>query len=74
MALKVVFVSGPRRSGKSTIIEQCIAQGVATAPHYLRMTPRNGDKRQPPLAKPPAHDCGVASARWVGYEDDGVYA
>ncbi len=74
MALTVLFVSGPRRSGKSCVIQQfCSATGAPSAPHYLRITNVKGDKRQPTDAKPPANDCGVASAQWINYDEDRVF-
>lgn len=74
MALTVLFVSGPRRSGKSAVIQQfCSAAGAPSAPHYIRITNVMGDKRQPTDAKPPTDDCGVASAQWVNYDEDRVF-
>ncbi len=73
MALSVVFVSGPRRAGKSCVIQQIASDCLARPPHYLRLASVNGDKRQPAIAPPPTDDCGVASAQWVGYEEDRVF-
>lgn len=80
MALKSLFVCGPRRSGKSTVIQQVISHAQRSAeinagqrPHYIRLSAGEGDKRQPPEASPPEKDCGVASARWVTYEPDRVF-
>ncbi len=67
MALIVLFVSGPRRCGKSALIEQIIRCCVSRRPHYLRLATVKGDKQ--PLDKPVSRaDCGVASARWVRYD------
>lgn len=73
MALTVLFVSGPRRSGKSSVIQQVIADCTQRSPHYLRLTAAGGDKPQPVDVKPPKDDCGVASAQWVQYNDDRVF-
>ncbi len=74
MALTVLFVSGPRRSGKSAVIQQfCGAAGAPSAPHYIRITNVKGDKRQPLDARAPAKDCGVATAQWVNYDEDHVF-
>ena len=73
MALTVLFVSGPRRSGKSTIIQQIIAACDIRSPHYLRLASFTGDKRQPPATPTPRDDCGVASAQWVQYDEERIF-
>ncbi|MEE9294672.1 MAG: hypothetical protein V3W34_06910 [Phycisphaerae bacterium] len=66
-------MSGPRRCGKSTFIEQFVTDCFQRPPHYLRLAAASGDKRQPVDARPPSHDCGVASAQWISYEPDRVF-
>ena len=73
MALTVLFVSGPRRCGKSTFIQQFVTDCFRRPPHYLRLAAASGDKRPPIDAAAPNHDCGVASAQWVRYEPDRVF-
>ncbi len=76
MALTVMFVSGPRRSGKSVVIQEIAKACLNESPHYLRLTAASGDKRQPPKTPdgaPRQEDCGVASAQWVSYEEDRVF-
>ena len=73
MPLTVLFVSGPRRSGKSSIIQQIIRLCHLRSPHYLRLTSVRGDKRQPATTTAPRDDCGVASARWIHYDEDRVF-
>lgn len=74
MPLTVLLVSGPRRAGKSTVIQQIIAHGTKHPPHYLRLTSATGDKRPPMEVRPaPAGDCGVATAQWIEYEQDRVF-
>lgn len=73
MGLKVIFVSGPRRSGKSCLIESMLSELYRKKPpHYLRLAAAKGDKRQPAIAKPP-QQCGVNSARWLSYDRDEIY-
>ena len=73
MAISVLFVSGPRRAGKSTVIQQVIETCEARSPHYLRLASRNGDKHQPADTPQPLANCGVASAKWISYDEDRVY-
>lgn len=73
MALTVLFVSGPRRSGKSTVIQQVIAACKIRSPHYLRLTSSTGDKRQPATTATPRDDCGVASAQWIQYDQERIF-
>jgi hypothetical protein len=73
MGLSVTFVSGLRRSGKSAVIRTMIDLLWRPKPHYIRLVKSGGDKLPPkPLAKPP-RDCGVASARWLEYDDEHVF-
>jgi hypothetical protein len=73
MALNVTFVSGPRRSGKSTIIQMMLDELYRKPPHYLRLAAAAGDKRQPPANSKPAADCGVHSARWLNYDEERIF-
>jgi hypothetical protein len=73
MALTVSFISGPRRSGKSTIIREMIREFFPVAPHYLRLTAVDGDKRKPTCLSAPPDDCGVASARWLQYQRERIF-
>lgn len=73
MALTVSFISGPRRSGKSTIIREMIRAFFPVAPHYLRLTAIDGDKRKPACLSAPPEDCGVASARWLQYDRERIF-
>ncbi|RJP33464.1 MAG: hypothetical protein C4547_12240 [Phycisphaerales bacterium] len=73
MGLAVTFVSGPRRSGKSAVIRAMIDRLWKHPPHYVRLVRIGSDKRPPklPVKLPP--DLGVASARWLRYDDDRIY-
>ncbi len=73
MGLTVTFVSGPRRSGKSTIIQMMLDELYGKPPHYLRLAAADGDKRQPPPNAKPATKCGVHTARWLNYDQDHVF-
>jgi energy-coupling factor transporter ATP-binding protein EcfA2 len=72
MALNVVMVTGPRRSGKSTLITGLINEVCSHQPHYIRLTEKSGTKH-PPRQAPACVDCGVATATWVTYERDRVF-
>ncbi len=80
MGLCVTFVSGPRRSGKSAVIRLMIDRVSARPPHYLRLVER-GSGKQPPKTPSTgngsyslrAGDCGVASARWIEYDNDRIF-
>ena len=73
MGLTVTFVSGPRRSGKSTIIQMMLDELYKKPPHYLRLAAAEGDKRQPPPDVKPAGNCGVHSARWLNYDAERIF-
>ena len=74
MGLSVVFLSGLRRSGKSAVIRAMTTHLWKQPPHYIRLVKCGSDKRPPksaPAAKP--EECGVASARWLQYDDERVF-
>lgn len=73
MGLSVTFVSGPRCSGKSTLISAMIDRLWHTEPHYIRLVRSGSDKHPPkPCSKKPA-DCGVATARWLEYDEEHIF-
>lgn len=73
MGLSVTFVSGLRCSGKSAIIRAMIDRLWKIAPHYLRLVNVGSDKQRPDPATKPAGQCGVASARWLDYDEDHIF-
>ena len=62
MGLAVTFVSGPRSSGKSTLIRRMIDRLFSIKPHYLRLVLAGSDKLPPKPSDKPVPECGVASA------------
>ena len=74
MGLSVTFVSGLRRSGKSALIAQMIERLWRHQPHYIRMTKKGFGKPTPKTSPPqPDQDCGVATARWLSYDEERVF-
>ncbi|MCO6437184.1 MAG: hypothetical protein J5J06_08870 [Phycisphaerae bacterium] len=73
MGLCVTFVSGLRRCGKSTLIRAMIDQLWKRPPHYIRLVKSGGDKTRPPPSAKPNGDCGVATARWLEYDDERIF-
>lgn len=73
MGLSVVFVSGPRRAGKSSVIRAMLDCVWKIEPHYLRLVERGGDKAAPKMPPTPPPGCGVATARTVEYEPDRAF-
>jgi len=75
MGLSVTFVSGPRSSGKSMLIQTMIHQLWQSPPHYLRLVKTGSDKTPPKsCSENPSNKCGVASAQWLEYDPDEVFA
>jgi len=73
MGLCVTFVSGPRRSGKSAVIQAMVGCVWKAHPHYIRLV-RAGSGKQPPKPSAQATDsCAVASARWLEYDSERVF-
>ncbi|MHC5110367.1 MAG: hypothetical protein ACYTHJ_10865 [Planctomycetota bacterium] len=73
MGLRVTFVSGLRRSGKSAVIRTMIDRIWKKQPHYIRLVDAGGDKHPPKTSGKPPRDCGVATARWLEYRTDQVF-
>ena len=69
MSLKVTIVNGPRRAGKTTVIERVVKEICGRAPHYVRLAALDGTKKPPPdTACRNGYDCRVATATWVNYD------
>jgi hypothetical protein len=73
MGLSIVFVSGPRRSGKSVVIRMMIDRLFSTQPHYVRVVEMGGDKAPPKMPDTPPPGSGVASARCLLYEPEHIF-
>lgn len=73
MGLAVTFVSGPRSSGKSTLIRRMIDHLFPIKPHYLRLVLAGSDKLPPEPSGKTIPECGVASARWLEYHADQIF-
>lgn len=73
MGLSVTFVSGPRSSGKSTIIRAMIDRLCKAEPHYVRLVMSGSDKTPPKISAKRIPPCGVASARWLEYDAENVF-
>ncbi len=73
MGLRVTFISGPRKSGKSCIIESMLQRLWRVKPHYLRLTTRPVKK----VRNSPTDDEGfkdtVASAQWLTYHPERIF-
>lgn len=73
MGLRVSIVTGPRQSGKSSVVSCIVSEIFADQPHYIRLAARDGTKKAPPPSRPKHSDCGVATATWLEYDSDHVY-
>lgn len=75
MGLTVTFVSGPRRSGKSAVIQAMIEHLFKREPHYLRLVENNSDKKPPKsrACDQQKNNCRVASARWLDYCNERIF-
>lgn len=73
MGLSVIFVSGPRGSGKSAVIRAMIDRLWKSPPHYIRLVACGSDKRQPKPTTKSASEFGVATARWLEYDPERIF-
>ena len=73
MGVCVTFVSGLRRSGKSALIQTMIDGVWKKKPHYLRLVKAGSDKVAPRPAPKKQKECGVASARWLEYNEERIF-
>lgn len=73
MGLCVMFVSGPRRSGKSLVIQTMADRVWKNKPHYLRLVEAGSDKQPPKCAEKISTNCNVATARWLEYVPDRIF-
>ena len=73
MGLCVTFVSGPRRSGKSALIQAMIDHLWKHKPHYLRLVKTGSNKRPPAKTGKAPPQCGIASAHWLEYDPERIF-
>lgn len=73
MGLSVTFVSGLRGSGKSTLIRRMIDSLYQTPPHYIRLVHTQSNKHRPAAGPHAPPQCGVATARWLDYDDAHIF-
>ena len=73
MGLCVIFVSGPRRSGKSAVVRTMIDRLWERKPHYIRLVKEGGDKGRPKEPAPTPSESPIASARWLEYDADRIF-
>ncbi len=70
--LNVVFISGPRYSGKSTLIQMVVPRLCDRPPHYLRLVPVNGDEPRLTLLGD-LKSAGLASWKRVNYDEQHIF-
>jgi len=70
--LKIVFISGPRCSGKSTLIRMVVPQLCARPPHYLRLVPVNEEQPRLTLLGD-LKRAGLASWKRINYDADRIF-
>lgn len=73
MGLRVTFLSGPRRSGKSRVIHTMLERLWKVKPHYLRLTTSPLEKRHPKPTISEEMEGGVASAQWLACSPDRIF-
>lgn len=73
MGLTVTFVSGPRCSGKSTLVRRMIDRLWKTEPHYIRLAKSGSGKRPPDAPAKAVCECGVATARRLEYDAEHIF-
>ncbi len=70
--LNVIFFSGPRQSGKSTLIQSIVPQLCAAPPHYLRLVPVDGEQPRLTLLGD-LKTAGLASLRRINYDAERIF-
>lgn len=72
MPVKTVFISGPRKSGKTTLIQAMAREIFVHPPHVIRLIPESGDEPYLKLQDEMEEEC-FASYNWVTYTEDRVF-
>lgn len=73
MGLRVTFISGPRKSGKSCVIESMLRRLWRIKPHYLRLTTRPTSKVKAASTTEDPLRSAVASAQWLTYDPKRIF-
>jgi hypothetical protein len=73
MGLRVIFISGVRRCGKSAVAATLIQRLSDSPPHYIRLVEAGTDKSGLSGADLPASPVGAASARQLEYDAHRVF-
>ena len=68
----VIFISGPRQSGKSTLIRMIAPKLCSEPPHYLRLVPVNGEGPRLTLLGD-LKSAGLASWKRVNYDAEHIF-
>jgi len=72
MGLRVLFISGPHKCGKSRIIQSMLEHVWRVKPHYLRLTTHT-DKVQGKPTISEQFRKSVASAQWLVYHPERIF-
>lgn len=73
MGLTVTLISGPRASGKSTVIRTMIKEVLDRPPHYVRLAVVDGGVRLPTRKALLREPRGAADAQWLCYDRDRIF-
>ena len=73
MPLTVIFVSGPRRCGKSTLIHLMVSSQKNVRPHYLRLVDERGTDPPHLTVSSEAADGLFLSVRRLDYETEHIF-
>lgn len=73
MGLTVTLVSGPRASGKSTVIGMMIAEVFDRPPHYVRLSTVDGGVRLPTRKAALREPRGATDPQWLCYDRERVF-
>ena len=73
MGLRVTFISGPRKSGKSRFIQTMLERLWKIKPHYLRLTNAPADKLHSKPTISEQFKESVASAQWLPYHPERIF-
>lgn len=65
--VKVIFVSGPPRAGKTCLVNLMAREAMCQKPHHIRLVPGIEDERPPLRLVPPPDQSDLASWQCVTY-------